>query len=55
MAFEDTGQHERAKADIESTLDRNVLMVSALYIDRGYRLTKSRNYDKAIAAFDKSI
>ena len=55
MAFEDTGQRERAKADIESALDRNVLMVAALYMDRGYRLTKSRNYDKAIAAFDKSI
>ena len=55
MAYEDTGQPERTKADLNAALDRDVRMVAALYMDRGYTLSRERDYDKAIASFDRSI
>jgi tetratricopeptide (TPR) repeat protein len=55
MAYEDTGQQERAKVDLSEAMRRAPEMVAALYMQRGYALKKSRDFDKAIAAFDKTI
>jgi len=55
MALEDIGQPERAKVDLSEAMRRNREMVAALYMQRGYVLKRSRDFDKAIAAFDKAI
>ena len=55
MAYEATGRPELSTADVDEAmhLDRN--MVAALYIRRGDALRTARQYDKAVAAFDKAI
>lgn len=55
FAYEATGRSELATADLDAAmhLDRN--MVAALYIHRGDTLRTARQYDKAVAAFDKAI
>ena len=55
MAYEDIGQPERARVDLNAALDRDVRMVAALYMDRGYTLTRASDFGRAIASFDKSI
>jgi len=55
LAYEATGSTELATADFDAAmrLDRN--MVAALYMHRGDTLRSARQFDKAVAAFDKAI
>jgi tetratricopeptide (TPR) repeat protein len=55
MAYEAVGDRDRAGADLDEAmrLDRN--LVAGLYIQRGYAAKAARDYDKAIAAFDRAI
>ena len=55
MAHEAAGQRELSVADLNNAtrLDRN--MVAALHMQQGYKLRTARQYDQAIAAFDRAI
>jgi tetratricopeptide (TPR) repeat protein len=55
IAYEATGQVELAKADIGGAIKRDRILVASLYMHRGDILRGAHQYDKAIAAFDKSI
>jgi tetratricopeptide (TPR) repeat protein len=55
MAYEATGRPELAAADLDEAIHRDRNMVAALYIHRGDLLRTARQYDKAVAAFDKAI
>lgn len=55
IAYEAEGRLDLSTADLNraTELDRN--LVAALYMQRGYALGASRQYDSAIAAFDRAI
>jgi len=55
MAYQANGQRDLSIADMDNAmrLDRN--MVAALYMQRGNQLRAIRQYDEAIAAFDRTI
>ena len=55
MAYQANGQRDLSIADMDNAmrLDRN--MVAALYMQRGNQLRAIKQYDEAIAAFDRTI
>ena len=55
IAYEAEGRLDPSTADLNraTELDRN--LVAALYMQRGYALGAARQYDSAIAAFDRAI
>jgi len=55
MAYQANGQRELSIADMNNAmkLDRN--LVAGLYMQRGNELRAIRQYDEAIAAFDRTI
>jgi tetratricopeptide (TPR) repeat protein len=55
LAYETVGRPELATADLDEAIHRDRNMVAALYIRRGDALRTARQYDKAVAAFDKAI
>ena len=55
MAYEATGQGELATADLDKAIELDRKMVGALYMQRGYALRSTHQYDKAIVAFNKTI
>jgi tetratricopeptide (TPR) repeat protein len=55
MSLQAIGRHDLAEVDLREALRRDPIIVAAFYVERGYALTKSRNFGGAIAAFDQAI
>jgi tetratricopeptide (TPR) repeat protein len=55
IAYQAVGQGEQAIADMNNAVRLDRIMVAALHMQRGNQLRAARQYDEAIAAFDRTI
>lgn len=55
IAYQAVGQRDQSIADMNNAMKLDRMMVAALYMQRGNQLKDARQYDQAIAAYDRTI
>ena len=55
IAYQATGRRDLSIVDMNNAMSLDQSMVAALQMQRGYELRTARQYDEAIAAFDRTI
>jgi len=55
IAYQAVGQRDQAITDMNNAMRLDRIMVAALHMQRGNQLRADRQYDEAIAAFDRTI